>query len=271
MSATAVLMCMAAGGDPSLARQAVSTTGSALRSGDAIFLHVDGAENYPEGALREAAAKIPIHFVFSSARIGLAAGLNKLINICLAESQWQFFARMDADDQCLPDRFQLQRNYLSADPRTDILGGRCREVDEHGRHLRTKKLPLTHEQIMAHLPRRNPLNHPTVMVRRRVFEDGLRYRMDVGLVEDWYLWIDAAVGGRRFSNQEEEVLVFRRSSDFFRKRGGITQIMAEWRVRAHARRALGMGSPSNFFYALGAMLARATPAGFQKILYRLVG
>jgi glycosyltransferase involved in cell wall biosynthesis len=269
MSSVAVLICMASDADHCLALSAVSSTAEALRHGDAVFLHVDGANNCPEDEFRKECGNVPIHFVYSSERAGLASGLNKLIDVCLESGNWDYIGRMDADDRCLPGRFEKQRGFFSANPETDILGGLSNEVDEGGRHLRTKNLPLKHEQILAHLPKRNPINHPTVIVRRRVFDSGLRYRSDVGLVEDWQLWVDAAARNFRFSNLNEPVLSFLRSSSFFRKRGGLSLAAAEWRVRRLAMQHLQMTSPSNLIYAFFASGMRLAPPMLQRVVYRL--
>lgn len=271
MSSVAVLLCMANDADRNLALRAISSTAEALRRGDAVFLHIDGASICPEDDFRKKCGSVPIHFVYSSQRAGLAAGLNKLIDVCLKSGNWDYMARMDADDSCLPERFETQRSFFLANPETDILGGLCHEVDENGRHLRTKKLPLTHEQILAHLPKRNPINHPTVIVRRRVFDSGLRYRSDVGLVEDWQLWVDAAVANFRFANSNEPVLSFLRDSSFFRKRGGWRLALAELGVRWRAMQLLHMTSPSNLIYALLASGMRLAPPMLQSAAYRLAG
>jgi hypothetical protein len=262
-------MCMAADADQALALQAVSSTASGLRAGDGIFLHIDGATKINEASFRAACRSVPIVFHYSAKRMGLAAGLNKLLDDVLAEPTWTYLARMDADDVCLPLRFERQRKFLDENFMVDILGAQCREVDESGRHLRTKSLPRHHEAIASHLPKRNPINHPTVIMRRTVLESGIRYRTDVGLVEDWYLWIDAAAKGFRLANLDEVVVHFRRANDFFSKRGGWGQALAEWRVRCHARRALGQSSFANTCYAVAASALRVMPAKVQAIAYRM--
>jgi hypothetical protein len=268
MNSLAVLICMAAKADHELALRAISSTSAAMRPGDRMFLHVDGAEACAENAFRAACASVPIDFFYSRYQIGLAAGLNKLIDAGMTFPDLCYFARMDADDECLPERLDLQRAFFAADESVDILGGRCRECDENGENLRTKKLPGTHSEIVSHLPRRNPINHPTVMIRRRVFESGLRYRTDVGLVEDWQLWVDAAAAGFRLANLNEVVLNFRRSKDFFGKRGGWKTATAEWGVRRHARKALHKSSVANFCFAAAASGLRLMPARIQAAVYR---
>lgn len=269
MNAIAVLMCMAADADQALALQAVSSTASGLCAVDRIFLHVDGATQSNENAFRAACGSVPIRFHYSTQRVGLAAGLNKLVEIALKKPECAFFARMDADDISMPLRFEMQRKFFDANPRVGVLGTRCREVNERGQHLRTKSLPRHHEAIVSHLPKRNPINHPTVIMRRTVLETGIRYKMDVGLVEDWYLWIDAAAKGFRLANLDEVLLTFRRSDNFFAKRGGWKQALAEWQVRRHARRALGQSSFGNFCYAVTASALRLMPSKIQATAYRL--
>lgn len=267
--AIAVVMSVKEGADSGLALSAVNSTLRALGAQDRIFLMVDGGNVLATESLRELATcgRLIVHY--SPKRSGLAASLNKLIDIVLGQQDWALFARMDADDECLPSRFDCQRRFLIEHPDIDILGSRCREVDENGTHLRTKALPRTHDEIVRSLPKRNPLNHPTVMLRRCVFESGLRYRPDIGLVEDWHLWIDAAAKEFRFANLEQVFLNFRRSNDFFDKRGGWKQAAAEWRVRRHARRALGQSSLGNFSYAIAASALRLMPAKIQASAYRL--
>ena len=266
----AVLICALATEDEELVSRALRSSAIGLQSTDCIYLLVDGAESVDEARWRGWTNGVPVRFHYSANRVGLAAGLNKLIDSALDHTQWTFFARMDADDECLPSRFDCQRHFLIENPHIDILGARCREVDENGAHLRTKRLPQTHDCIVSSLPKRNPLNHPTVMIRRSVFESGLRYRTDVGLVEDWCLWVDAAAAGFRFANLDEVVLNFRRGTDFFNKRGGRKTATAEWHVRRHARKVLHKSSPANFCYAVAASSLRLMPAGIQAAVYKTV-
>ena len=44
---------------------------------------------------------------------GLAYALNKLISVALVNNEFDFIARMDADDISLEDRFQRQIDFYS--------------------------------------------------------------------------------------------------------------------------------------------------------------
>jgi hypothetical protein len=111
------------------------------------------------------------------------------------------------------------------------------------------------------------MNHPTVMMRRRVFESGLRYREDVKLTEDYHLWISAASLGFVLANMEEPLLNFQRDSNFFHRRGGWQQARADLHVRFRAMRELRLYSMVNILWAVAAFGMRIMPATLQQWLY----
>ena len=206
----ATLICMRAGAPQDLALRAIRSTAASLTPADTILLRIDGGEPGDPEPFRQAAAPVPLQLRHCLQHQGLAACLNALIEEVLADPRWQLIARMDADDASLPGRMDAQRRFLSEHPDIDILGTACNEVDEYGCHLQTKRMPLSHQRILRTMARSNPLNHPTVMIRRRVFAGGLRYRSDVRRTEDYHLWIEAAAQGFRFANLADPWLDFRR-------------------------------------------------------------
>lgn len=268
VSRIAVLICAAAGSPADLLLRALRSTAASLDGEDAFFLLGDGGGLPDEQDLEEACRPAGLRIFRTAERMGLAHGLNQLIERVLRERQWEYLARMDADDSSHPERLARQREFLEKNQSVDILGTGCREVDEKGRLLQIKVMPLTHDKILAALPRRNPLNHPTVIFRRRVFVKGLRYRTEVGRIEDYFLWVDAVAGGFRLANLEEPLLDFRRDQGFFKRRGGGVQARAEWAVRAHAMRALKKGTPGNYIWSLAAFGLRCLPSPMQELLYK---
>jgi hypothetical protein len=143
-------------------------------------------------------------------------------------------------------------------------------MNELGEYLQTKEMPLSHAAIVQNLPRSNPLNHPSVMIRRRVFASGLRYRTDVSRTEDYHLWIDAASKGFILANLPQPLLNFRRDSRFFDRRGGLRQAIADSNVRLRAIRILGQNKPVNFFWVLASFGMRLLPGRLQKLAYTYV-
>jgi hypothetical protein len=263
----ATLICMRAGSPEDLAVKAIRSTAASLTRDDIILLRIDGGLATDRELFQQAAAPVPLRLLGSARHQGLAACLNELIEEVLDDERWQLIARMDADDESLPARMQAQRTFLAEHPEIDILGTACIEVNEYGQHLQTKRMPLNHNAIIRNLPRSNPLNHPSVMIRRRVFASGLRYRTDVSRTEDYHLWIDAASKGFVFANLPQPLLNFRRDSRFFNRRGGLRQAIADSNVRLRAIRVLGQANPVDLFWIVAAFGMRLLPGRLQKLAY----
>jgi len=263
----ATLICMRAGSPRDLALRAIHSTAASLTSHDIIFLRIDGGLPENQAMFEQAAAPVPLRLLGSPHHQGLAACLNELIDEALRNERWQLIARMDADDESLPGRMEIQRTFLSKHPDIDILGTACIEMNEHGQYLQTKRMPLNHVSIVRNLPRSNPINHPSVMMRRSIFDSGLRYRTDVSRTEDYHLWIDAASKGFVFANLPEPLLNFRRDSRFFDRRGGLRQAIADSYVRMRAVYVIGPASPLDFFWIFCAFAMRLLPDWIQEIVY----
>lgn len=116
---------------------------------------------------------------------GLVASLNRLI----AESRGSLLARMDADDICTPDRFQLQVQEFEHDPDLAILGGRIERIDSSGKSLGEQGYPLTARESEDMLWFGCPVAHPAVMMRRDVVMEIGGYRDFFTHCEDYDLWL----------------------------------------------------------------------------------
>lgn len=264
----AVLLCFRQNEPEARLKRAIASTALRAPAGTTFFLHADGGEPASRANLESAAGSCAVEWFVSASPVGLAAGLNRLIDRVLDRPEFGFLARMDADDASVEGRLERQREVFENDPTLDILGTACRESGEDGNFLQTKTIPGTHEEILSRLPWRNPLNHPTVMMRRRVFANGLRYRTNVRLMEDYFLWVDAAAAGFRFANLAEPWLDYTRDPGFFGRRSGWGQACAEWNVRRYAADRLGVSSLSAWAAAGAAFLLRLLPGAIQAGLYK---
>lgn len=120
-----------------------------------------------------------------------------------------YIARMDADDVCLPDRFGVQLRHLDAHP--DVVGcGTATEV--FGDTPNTCQLfPTSPHQIRVNLLFWSCFSHPTMMMRRGVFEIGdLGYRADYGGAADYDLWCQFDRRGLKLHNIPQVLLRYRR-------------------------------------------------------------
>jgi hypothetical protein len=118
------------------------------------------------------------------ARGGLSAALNHGLQVARAP----IVARLDADDAALPDRFQLQYDYLQAHPDCVALGCQSKHVNENGEAIGEGRYPTSPLAIRWEALFRSPVLHPGSMYRRdHVLAVG-GYRREFDVAEDYDLW-----------------------------------------------------------------------------------
>lgn len=152
---------------------------------------------------------------------GLARALNFLLEIVLKNPEYKLIARMDADDISLPERFEKQYKFLYENPDISCVGCWYQEIDESGRHLSSRKLPIEHEALKKRYYTKTPFAHPTVIYRRNLIELAGYYPPDTFLTEDIVLWGKALKAGIKFANIPEYLFKFRKDELFYKRRSGI--------------------------------------------------
>ena len=145
-------------------------------------------------------------------------GLTKSLNRGLDVAQGELIARMDSDDISEPDRFAKQEKFLIEHPDVDIVGGALREFNKDCNNLRVRNYPLTHEEAVRYICKASPLAHPTVMMRKKIFDEGLRYNEQYRTSQDIALWFDAIMKGYHIANVPEVTINFRSQGDVFKRR-----------------------------------------------------
>ena len=137
---------------------------------------------------------------------GAVAALNRGLDLAAARGEDGFVAIMHADDVCLPARLERQVGYLAAHPEIDLCGTWMRTF---GAEERTWRYPSDPRFTKAFLLFWCCFSHPTMMWRRRVVADGLRYDAAMPMpCEDYALWARAS---RRYQmgNVPEVLLRYR--------------------------------------------------------------
>ena len=168
-----------------------------------------------------------LHVVKLPMNIGLGPALCEGLKYCHNE----LVARMDSDDISKPERLAKEAAYLEQHPEIDIVGSWTDEfTNTPSQNNAIRKVPQYHEQLVAFSKKRNPMNHPTVMFRKKAVEDAGSYR-NFPLFEDYDLWIRMINNGARFHNLQESLLYFRLSEDFYSRRGGWDYIRQEIRFQ----------------------------------------
>lgn len=98
-----------------------------------------------------------IHLIADGKNLGLAARLNQAVGL----AQGRYFARMDGDDVCYPERLARQVAFLESRPDIDLLG--CGAIVFNGNGQAVGRLPLRleHAEICARPWAGFYLAHPT--------------------------------------------------------------------------------------------------------------
>ena len=201
--------------------------------------------------------------VTNEKNIGLTKSLNKGIQYITSE----LIARADSDDISMPTRFALQEKFLAEHPDVDILGGAMQEFNEDNDCLNVRRYPSTHEQARKYIMKASPLAHPSVMMRKKIFDEGLRYNEEYRTSQDVALWFDALNAGYHIANLDDIILHFRQNSSVFKRRGR-AKAWNEFKIYIKGiYRKKGLFT-FYYVYPLSRLLFRLMPARLIELVYK---
>ena len=115
-------------------------------------------------------------------------GLTRSLNIALGYCRCEYVARMDADDICLPDRFNMQVDFLNAHPDVSVVGTGFMMIEEDGTPISEKHFPTDDDLIRWALCFYNPIVHPSVMMRLSTVKQVGGYDPTLAQSQDYDLW-----------------------------------------------------------------------------------
>ena len=202
---------------------------------------------------------------------GLAQSLNDLLAIVMP-MRYEFIARMDADDISEVNRFEKQMAYLEEHKDVDCVGGAINEIDEKGDNRgKVTSYPCEPEEARAFFCKRNPVAHPTVLMRRSMFDKaGCYYPMDFMRNEDTMLWYKAYMGGAKIANLPDVVLSFRMTDAMFtQRRNGKEFAKSQLEMRKIINKDLGYGVMANV-YAYAMYMLMVSPSWLLKLAYKVL-
>jgi glycosyltransferase involved in cell wall biosynthesis len=163
----------------------------------------DGSTDSSADILAEVAAKDHRVRVAHRSNGGCGAALNTGLDL----ARGKYLARMDADDRTPPERFAKQIAFLDSHPKITVVGGWHRTFGAV--ESRIHEFPTAPDRISATMLFRNPISHPTVMMRRESFaENHWRYSERRAFAEDYDLWI-TIIERHAIANMPEVFLDYR--------------------------------------------------------------
>jgi glycosyltransferase involved in cell wall biosynthesis len=132
--------------------------------------------------------------------------LNFSLSLGLQHTRAEFVARMDADDESMPDRLEIQYDFMQHNPDVTVLCAAYELVAPDGTVVGGVVPPRSDRQIRSQLRYRNAICHPTVMFRASSVKQAGGYLGGLH-AEDYDLWSRLhAIGSYRFGSIDRCVL-----------------------------------------------------------------
>ena len=139
-------------------------------------------------------------------------GLTKNLVRGIELATGDYVARMDADDVCMPNRFEQQLEYFAHHPEVSVLGSAVTFFDDKDYEF-VGYQPTAHEDIKVTLFLGFTMLHPTVMMRKAdMNQHCLNYDPQFVVSQDHDLWT-RAIRKLCFANHQLSLLKSRRHGE----------------------------------------------------------
>lgn len=117
-------------------------------------------------------------------------GLAATLNVGLSVATGKYIARMDADDICLPRRFEKQLKYLHRNKKVKLLGTAIETIDANGNTI-SYDIPYVGNRLLKYYLFNigNPFKHPTIVAEKSLIVRNGGYNETINkYFEDYFLW-----------------------------------------------------------------------------------
>ena len=160
-------------------------------------------------------------------------GLPYALNLSILLSSTKYYARMDADDISHIERFEKQIAYMEKNLDVEILGSWAFEFenDPINEKCSLYRVPIDYQEMDKWLHYRNPIIHPSVMFRKKVFAKiGLYNATSKTGAKDLELWIKAFKAKVVVRNLNDPLLYYR-CSQVNERRSKMIRTLRQAKVR----------------------------------------
>lgn len=192
------------------------------------------------------------YYVSQDSRIRLInqenKGLTKSLNKALALATGDYIARMDADDISMPERFELQLDFLENNPSCVAVSSDVLQIDLDGDPISRMGVLLSHAEIEAELlkGKGGVLRHPAVLMRSEALIAIDGYRDSYTTAQDLDLFLRLTEKGQ-LANLPDVLLEYRlhlESVNFSRYQRQTTDVIA---ILSDAYKARDLEMPKGLF------------------------
>ncbi|MCR4793345.1 MAG: glycosyltransferase [Lachnospiraceae bacterium] len=196
---------------------------------------------------------------------GLAFSLNE----CIKMARGRYIARMDADDESLPDRFEKQVGFLESNKEYSWCGSAAELFDEDGTwgYRQMPEIPEKRDYYKY-----SPFIHPSVMFRGEIFneENGYLESEETLRCEDYEMFMNLSDKGLKGYNLQDALFRYRETKKSYHKRT-IRYRVCEARIRYQGFKKMGMLFPLGWLYVIRPIAACAVPPSLIGLVKRTEG
>lgn len=151
---------------------------------DFEFLIIDDAstDNTPDILRKYHDPRITI--ITNEENLGLTRSLNKGLSI----AQGDYIARMDADDICLPERLEIQVQFMDENPDICVCGSWVQIIGQNAGDI--WRYPTSHDEIACRQLFECSIAHPSVIMKRYyLHKNHIHYNNTFQKSQDYELWV----------------------------------------------------------------------------------
>jgi glycosyltransferase involved in cell wall biosynthesis len=145
---------------------------------------------------------------------GLTYSLNKALKL----AKGKYIARMDADDISVPEKLEIQYDFLQKNKEISFVGTSAYNIDENGEIISERNVPLEYEEIKRSIKLVNPVIHPSVMFYKKDILVIGGYNEKYKKVQDYDLWFRAIANGLKIKNLSDRLLYYRVNDQYFERK-----------------------------------------------------
>lgn len=144
-------------------------------------------------------------------------GLNYTLNRCLQVSRGKYIARMDGDDRCSCDRFEMEMKVFEKEPDISIVSTDMAYFDDSGvwGYISHPEYPDDRDFLFG-----TPFCHAPCLVKKEAYDNVGGYTDDKKIlrVEDYHLWIKMYCAGYKGKNIHKQLYFMRDDRDAYGRR-----------------------------------------------------
>lgn len=148
-----------------------------------------------------------IKIIFNKKNLKLPASLNKGLKI----AKGKYIARMDADDISLPERFEVQYNFLEEHQEIFLIGGGAININEDNKFLYTFHPQTNLNRVKRKLSYLDCFYHPTIMFRN---ERIIKYREKFIYAQDYDFYLNLLSKKKKITNIKDILIKYRINTNF---------------------------------------------------------